>query len=582
MPPFALPPVVPCPVDATTVGALVRQVAPVAPDTRSELVRDRFADDETLLALPVVDGDGRVHGILNRFRFLERFASRFGRELAARKPVSAFLEPGFVVDQATPLDDVGAQLAAEPGRFILDGFVVTSRGRYHGVGTAFDIFRAAIERRHADLQHRALHDSLTGLPNRDAFEQRLAAALAAADGSAVAVLFIDLDRFKDVNDSHGHRFGDLVLIHTAARLRGAVRRDDLVARLSGDEFAIVLEGVAGPDEAVRIAQVLVSACGRPVTIDGRDVSLSCSVGVALCPQHATAPEDLIRASDAALYGAKEVRNHWQLYEPEAHDGRAPVRAAALRQALDLHEIEVHYQPIVSLADGRLLGAEALVRWTHSVAGPVPASHIVKLAEDSGLIVALGTYVAEVALAELTRWDRLTGTTELRMALNISALQVREGGLVGWLDHLVARTGVAPGRIELEFTETGALRGGTAIHRTFEALADRGFVLTIDDFGTGYSALSRLERLPVSAMKIDRSFVGAIGTPGRGGTIAQAIAAMGRSLGLTVIAEGVETELQRAFLADAGCQAAQGYLLGRPQPGHDFRRLLQHHPRRAGA
>jgi len=562
------------PVAVETVGALVREVAPVHPDTRSELARDRFAADETLLALPVVDGDGTVHGILNRFRFLERFAARFGRELAARKPVSTFVEPGLVLDEATALDDVGARLAAEPGRFMFDGFIVTASGRYRGVGTAFDIFRAATERRHAELQHRAQHDVLTGLPNRDVFERRLIAAVAAATPDAgVAVLCIDLDRFKDVNDSLGHRFGDLVLTHVASRLRTALRHDDLVARLSGDEFAVLLEGVPGPDEAARIAQVLVGACAAPATIDGHDVTMSCSVGVALCPTHASTPDSLLRASDAALYGAKEVRNHWQVYEPDLHGAHVPVRTSALRQALDQGALEVHYQPIVSLADGRLVGAEALVRWTHPVAGPVPASHVVKLAEDSGLIVALGTYVAEMAIAELQAWDRISGGRNLRLALNISALQVREGGLVAWLDRLVARTGVDPARVELEFTETGALRGTSSIDRVFESLSERGFVLTIDDFGTGYSALSRLERLPVSAVKIDRTFVQGIGTPRRGGTIAQAIAAMGRSLGLTVIAEGVETEAQQRFLAEAGCHAAQGYLIGRPQPGAHFRALV---------
>lgn len=557
-----------------TVGALARQVPPVGPEVRSELARERFAADDSLLALPVVATDGSVHGILNRFRFLERFSAPFGRELAARKPVATFLERGLVLDENTPVEDVGDQLIAEPRRFLFDGFLVTAGGRYVGVATAFDLFRAVTERRHAELHHRASHDALTGLPNRSVFEQRLGGAVAAATAAAQsAVLFIDLDRFKEVNDSFGHRFGDLVLTHVAARLRAALRHGDMVARLSGDEFAVLVEAVQVPADACRIAEAVVAACSAPMNVAGQDVTMSCSVGVALCPAHASTADELMRASDSALYGAKEVRNRYQLYEAEVHALRVPVRAAALRQALDRGELDVHFQPVVSLSTGRIGGAEALVRWTHPEAGPVPANQIVQLAEDSGLIVPLGAYVANVALAQLARWDAAFPDSCLHMAMNVSALQVSEGSLVKWLDGLVTRTGVRPDRIELEFTETGALRVGAAVDRAFQDLHDRGFVLAIDDFGIGYSALSRLERLPVDVVKIDRSFVQAIGTPRRGGTIAQAIIAMGRALGLTVVAEGVETEQQRDFLASAGCHAAQGYLLGRPMPGDAFALLL---------
>lgn len=559
---------------AAVVANLVRPVTPVRPETPAEVVRDRYTADQTLLALPVVDHHGCVLGILNRFRFLERLSARFGRELAARKSVAELMEPALVIDDQTPLDEVGSRLAADPGRFVLDGFVVTAGGRYRGVATAFDLFRAATERRHAELAFRAHHDSLTGLPNRAAFEARLAAALATVSaGASTALLCIDLDHFKEINDSLGHRLGDQVLSTVARRLRSAVRRDDFVGRLSGDEFAVIVEGLSDVSEAVRVAQAIVAACGAPTVIDGHDVTLSCSVGIAGYPDHASTPEMLIRAADAALYGAKEVRNHWLMYEPDAIDGPAPVRASTLRRAIERGELEVHYQPIVALATGHIVAAEALVRWTHPEAGPVSASQIVKLAEDSGLIVPLGTFVAEVALKQLHAWDQRPYTRGLRMALNVSAQQVREGGLVPWLDRVVAHVGVAPSRVDLEFTETGALRGAPAIDRVFHELDYRGFVLSIDDFGIGYSALARLERLPVSVIKIDRSFVQGVGTPRRGGKIAQAIVALGRSLSMTVIAEGVETEAQRAVLAATGCHCAQGYLLGRPQPAEQFERLL---------
>lgn len=563
---------------ATIAGDLARAVLPLAPDTRGDDCRDRFIADEALLVLPVVDAEGQVVGVLNRFRFLEGFTSRFGRELVARRPVRDVAEPALQFDEQTSIDDVGLLLANEDSQHLFDGFVVTKGGRYLGVGTGLDVFRAATALRHAELHHRASHDPLTGLPNRDLFESRLSQAVLRADGRNAAVILLDLDRFKELNDTFGHRFGDLVLCTVASRLQAGLRRDDLVARLSGDEFAVVLGGLHSAEEAATIAQVLVASCSAPLRLEGHAVALSCSAGIAVCPDHGTTPDRLSRAADAALYGAKEIRNHWQMYSSDLLDVRAPLQSSALRLALERGDLEVHYQPIVSLESGAIEAVEALVRWTHPATGPIPASQIVALAEDSGLIVDLGTYVTAIAVAQMQAWDAEVGATHLRLSVNVSALQVREGSLVSWLDQLMASTGFDPTRLELEFTETGSLRQASDVDRCFHDLSTRGFALTIDDFGTGYSALSRLERLPIGTVKIDRSFVHGIGTPRRGGTIAQAIAAMGRSLGLRVIGEGVETPQQRDFLAAAGCHAAQGYLLGRPQPAADLTpRLLPRAP-----
>lgn len=559
---------------ATVAGDLARSVEPVAPHVKSDDCRDRFAADDALLVLPVVDEtNGRVIGILNRFRFLERFTTRFGRELVARHPVGALAEPALLFDGATSLDDLGMALAGEDSRHLFDGFVVLREGRYAGVGTGLDIFRAVTARRHAELHYRASHDPLTGLPNRDLFEDHLRQVAGSGDRRRAAVVLIDLDRFKELNDSFGHRFGDLVLCTVASRLRNALRQDDVIARLSGDEFGVVLEGVRTIDDAVSVAQVLVASCSAPLQVDGHAVALSCSAGIAVYPDHGSTPERLRQAADIALYGAKEVRNHWQVYSPDLHEVRAPVQSGTLRAALEQGDLDVHYQPIVCLESRRVQGVEALVRWTHPTAGAIPASQIVALAEDSGLIVDLGVYVTTRAVEQMLAWDRLTGRRDLTLAVNVSALQVREGSLVTWLDRLMVTSGFDPRRLELEFTETASLRGAAGGDRCFEALSARGFALTIDDFGTGYSALSRLERLPIGSVKIDRSFVHAIGTPRRGGTIAEAIAAMGRSLGLRVVAEGVETEEQCAFLASAGCHAAQGYLLGRPTSAGELTPLL---------
>ena len=557
-------------------GELARFVEPLSADALCEDARDAFAQDLGLFAVPVVDSSQRPVGLVNRFKFLERLAGRFGRELTIKKPVSLLMDTApLILDFGTNIDELGTRLLARQNQYVFDGFIVTRDGQYAGLGTGLDLIRAFTERRHAELQRLAHHDMLTGLPNRTLFEQRLAESLSEANRTLekVAVLFLDLDRFKEVNDSFGHRFGDLVLCGVSQRLRGGLRHTDVIARLSGDEFALVLPAIRNASDAETIAKVLLGSCGAPLTIENREVIVSCSIGLAIYPEDGVTMEGLLRAADAAQYHAKEVRNSWQRYSPEMEEWRPAMPGlSALRQALEAGQLEVHYQPIATIATARVTAVEALVRWTHEGFGAVPASDVVRLAEDSGLIVQLGEFVLRSALEQMRAWDRDTGRTDLRLSINVSAVQIHEGGLVAMVDRLLGEYGFDPSRLEVELTERTAMRASASALSTLRQLRSRGLTLTLDDFGTGYSALSRLERLPIDAMKIDKSFLEHVGQPGSG-LIARAIIAMGRSLGVRIVGEGVETPAQLDFLVKEGCDCIQGFLLAPPMRGDALVPLL---------
>jgi diguanylate cyclase (GGDEF)-like protein len=559
----------------TRAGELAAPVPPLPAAASAAQARDAFATNPSLFAVAIVDDGGRPIGLVNRFKFLEQLARPFGHELMLNRPVAVLIEDDpLVLDENTHIDEVGSRLLSEQTRYVFDGFIVTRDGRYAGIGTGLDLIRALTERRHAELRQMAFYDILTGLANRALFEERLSAALATTrPGQMTAVLFVDLDRFKEVNDSYGHRVGDLVLCSIGQRLRATVRRTDLVARLSGDEFAIIMPGLQQPEDADAVARVLLSSCAASLAVDNREIVVSCSIGVALYPQHGTTKESLLRAADTAQYHAKEVRNSWQRFTSEMTEWRPTTPGlGALRHAIEARQLDVHYQPVVELSSGRIVSVEALVRWTHE-GRVIPPGDIVGLAEESGLIVLLAEYVMRTALADLTRLDTEVGATALRLSVNISAVQISEGSLVAATDRLLAESGFDPRRLDFELTERAAMRGSAADRSTLEALRERGITLTIDDFGTGYSALSRLEGLPIQSLKIDKSFLDRVGTGGST-VVARAIIAMGHALALRVVAEGIETPEQLAFAQREGCHYAQGYLLGRPADVATLARMLK--------
>jgi diguanylate cyclase (GGDEF)-like protein len=425
------------------------------------------------------------------------------------------------------------------------------------------------------IERRADHDGLTGLPNRMLFGDRLSRALAHArrNDLPVAVMVVDLDRFKGINDSLGHAAGDELLRQAAQRMRACVREEDTVARLGGDEFALLLPYVSGVEGAVTAAKRLLGAFVAPMELGGQPVVVSPSIGISLFPQDGGDADLIVAGADAAMYRAKERgRNTFEIFSPalrqEANEQLA--LEAALRRGLEAGEFVLHYQPKVNLQTGRITGAEALVRWNHPEKGFLYPGSFVPLAEQTGLVGALGQFVIAAACEQLAAW-RLDGLSDLTVAVNVSARELGEE-LVEYVTRAL-RLACIPGHaLELELTESAALDSLELTVQVIQQLRGLGVTCSIDDFGTGYCGLSYLNRLPIDALKIDRSFITELS--GGSDTIVTAVIALGHSLGLKVIAEGVETADQLAYLASRGCDEMQGYLFSKPIPADDFAALVR--------
>jgi diguanylate cyclase (GGDEF)-like protein/PAS domain S-box-containing protein len=429
------------------------------------------------------------------------------------------------------------------------------------------------------LAHQALHDALTGLPNRVLLLDRLDHALAQRDRrtSAIAVLLVDLDQFKLVNDGLGHSAGDALLVAAADRLAKAVRPGDTVCRLGGDEFVICCENVGGAEEAMTIGERVRAAFSQPFVVERRELFVTASVGVTLASVSSTA-DSLLRDADAAMYRAKERgRARVEVFDDGLRE-RATARlatATSLRRALQDGEFEVHYQPVMSLADERLTGFEALVRWNDPERGLVPPAEFIGIAEETGLIVPLGELVLREATRQLAEWSaRFPGGPDLTVSVNVSGRQMVDAALVPTVAEALRESGIAPNRLHLEITETVLMDDIDESLEVLRALDELGVTLEIDDFGTGYSSLSYLKRLPVDTLKVDRSFVSGLGTDSEDTSIVTAITALGRALGLRLHAEGVENELQRAAVRALGCDVAQGFHWSPPLPAREAERWLR--------
>ena len=439
------------------------------------------------------------------------------------------------------------------------------------------------ERRQAEarVHHMAYHDSLTGLPNRAMLHEQLEAAMrAVAPGAGshkankLALMFLDLDRFKHINDSLGHMVGDRLLRNVALRLVTAVRPGDLVARLGGDEFVVLMPGIDGGDEAARVGDGIIAALAMSCQIDGHSLHISPSIGICLYPDDGVDVETLMRHADAAMYQAKAAgRNNYQFFTERMNQAAARhfELESNLRGALARQEFELHYQPIMCTATRRPKAMEVLLRWRRGgvLVGP---DEFIPILEESGMIMAVGEWVIRTACAQNRQWQG-EGVDVVPLAINLSARQFTHQGLVESIREIVAETGIDPALVEFEITETALMQHGGQTLEILRQINAMGMSLSIDDFGTGYSSLAYLKRFPVRKIKIDRAFVRELEASAEDRAIVAAVMALANSLQLSVVAEGVETEGQYALLRSFGCQYAQGYLFARPLPADQVRRLL---------
>ncbi len=448
------------------------------------------------------------------------------------------------------------------------------------VSISLELFDHAAERERAEEQIRFLasHDSLTKLPNRPSFNQLLAFSIknAARYERKCAIFFIDLDRFKLINDSLGHAAGDALLIEMAKRLRNVVRASDVVARLGGDEFMVLLTEINHSDQAQAVAQNLLSTFSTPLELSGHECRITASIGIAIYPDDGLDEQTLMKNADIAMYFAKaEGKNDVRFYSREIKTqsiDRLKIESS-LQHAIERNELCLHYQPKLDVVTGEIAGVEALIRWEHPELGLLPPMQFIPLAEETGLIVMIGKWVLNTACAQNMAWQR-AGLPAISMAVNVSPRQFSDPNLLQDMDDALAASGMDPKYLQIEITESMVMLNVDRAIRVLDAIQSRGVRLAIDDFGTGYSSMSMLKRFPIDTIKIDRSFVRELPDNSEDRAIARAIIDIGKALALTIVAEGVETIEQDRFLREHGCDEIQGYLFSKPVPHGDIARLLQ--------
>lgn len=428
------------------------------------------------------------------------------------------------------------------------------------------------------IRYLAHHDALTGLPNRFSLHERMEQCIAFARrfDSSLAVMLIDLDHFKAINDTLGHNVGDQLLIQVAKRLQQSVRDSDIVARLGGDEFVVVLSGGELPTDFIDVANKIVTHVAAPYSIAGHELRTSPSVGVCIYPDDATEIGDLIKNADIAMYHAKAAgRRNYQLYTEKMRDevARRVTLEQELESALENGEFVLHYQPQIELDSGRVVGVEALVRWQHPVHGMISPGNFIPLAEETKLIIPLGKWILEAACRQLKQWHE-NGLTDLHVAVNLSAMQFQDNRLPELVRQALAHSGLPAHYLHLEITESMAMRNPEEDIVMMNTLADIGVKLALDDFGTGYSSLAYLKIFPVNIIKIDRSFVKNIEADENDAAICEITLLLAKKLGMRVVAEGVETATQRQFLSDLGCQWVQGYFFSKPLPAELIKEYIE--------
>ncbi|HEY1736367.1 MAG TPA: EAL domain-containing protein, partial [Methylovirgula sp.] len=479
-------------------------------------------------------------------------------------------------DQSLETEDGNTWKHRKADGDIIDVAIFSRRLIYDGHEALLIAATDITERKRAEARvaYMAHHDALTSLPNRILLRLRMNDMLTRMqrNGSAAAALCIDLDNFKAVNDTLGHPFGDLLLQAVAERLRSLLREHDTVARLGGDEFAILQSDVTQPEQVSALAQRLLKVIGEPFDLEGHQITVGASIGIALAPGDASDPDRLLKNADMALYRAKaDGKGTFRFFEAEM-DARVQKRLRLemdLRAALHTNALKVYYQPIVDLSSGSVTGFEALIRWPHAERGMIPPAEFIPVAEEMGFIAQIGAFVLDRACTDAARWP-----DHIKIAINLSALQFRHGNLLAIVMAALRNSGLPAHRLELEITESVLLEKSDNMLETLKALRALGVRISMDDFGTGYSSLSYLRSFPFDKIKIDRSFVRDLSVNADSQAIVRAIVGLGKSLGMTITAEGIEEEAHVARLRAEGCNEGQGFLFSQARPANEVEEMLR--------
>ncbi len=569
-----------------SVGQLLRSVEASLASASCYEILPRFHDEADLLSLPVVDQQGKPVAIIDRHHFMEFFARPFSKEVFGKRSLmqlqdehrdamlGAFpIATPIVVDIATSIDDVARMIIDTDMRHMVNGIVITREERYAGVVHGHDLLHEITQRKQAELYYLAHYDALTKIPNRMLFSDRLNQACREAlrNGREVALLFIDVDRFKQINDSLGHRFGDALLKAIAGRLVGCARECDTVVRLGGDEFAILMEFIQSSQDAEALARRLIETIQKPFLILDRELSISVSIGIAIYPRDDSQVDILLSKADAAMYEVKvSGRNGFRLFSESttSFSSERSSLEAELKQALANDEFVLFYQPQFDFEKQRVVGVEALIRWNHPHRGMLSPGSFIGIAEESGLIVPIGEWVLAEACLQHCAWQQ-QGMPLLRMGVNISSLQFRQPDFLQRVTRLLAATGVDPSFLEFELTESVIMHDAALVLDMLGELKALGVHLSLDDFGTGFSSLGYLNRYPIERLKIDQSFIRDLDRMPINQSIVRSIVALAKSLSLQVVAEGVETQAELDLVRECQCDELQGYLLARPMPAAGF-------------
>ena len=545
-----------------TVGERLKEVG-----LDLELFDSVAIDKQTL----IFDRDGEPHFLNKRFRPL--FSTQQTLEIGGQ---TWTMELHTLAAFENAIDRTKSALILGGGAllsFLLFGFLYSVATQHANVRSQASKLTQDLQQSEERFRHLAYHDTLTGLPNRALLQDHGARALGRArrSNSHVAILFIDLDRFKTINDSLGHSVGDALLKEVSQRIRQTVRDFDTVARMGGDEFVVLLTDLRDPASAGSVAQHILDSLSKVTVIEGHPLHVTPSIGISLFPDDGIDFAELLKYADAAMYRAKENgRNGYQFFTNEidtlAH-GRLTVQTG-LRRALENNEFELHYQPQIAIDGGTIVGAEALLRWRHPQRGLVMPDEFIPVAEDTGLIVPIGEWVLRTACAQYAQWRR-DGLPAIRLAINLSARQLRQKNLPDIVQEILAENAIHPADLELEITETSLVQNTDGASVALHALKSLGVKLSLDDFGTGYSSLSYLRRFPIDVLKIDRSFIRDISSDPSDAVLVRTIIDLAHSLGMTAVAEGVESSAQLYFLRSHKCNFAQGYFIGKPMQADAF-------------